>query len=306
MLKQVGARKASAPLFAVAVLVVGFVLTDLRAADQSAADVAAIQAATDAYSAAYNRGDAKDVAECWCEKGEYVSPTGEKLKGRENIEKGLGEFFSENKGLQTQLSNRSVRFVAADIAVEEGTAKVTRAGETATETAYQVVYLKQDGAWKVDGIRETELPVVVPPSERLKALEWLIGEWGSEKAKAGAKFEWAWNKNYIKAIFKMDMQDKMPLEGNQLIGWDPVAGSIRSWVFDSDGAYAEGIWRQNGNRWIIKFTNVLTDGTRATATNIYTRIDDNTVTWQSVGRQVEGRFLPNIPEFKIVRKASAK
>ena len=295
MLKQV---------FAVALLVGGFVLTDLRAADQNAADVAAVMAATDAYTAAYNRADAKAIAECWCEKGEYVSPTGEKLKGRENIQKGLEEFLSDNKGLQVQLAGRSVWLVTADTAVENGTAKVTRAGETATETAYEAVYVRQGGAWKVDSIREKELPVVVPASERLKVLEWLIGEWGGEKAQA--KFEWAWNKNYIKATFKAGMQDKMPLEGNQVIGWDPVAGAIRSWVFDSDGAYAEGIWKQNGNRWLIKFTNVLTDGTKATATNIYTRLDDNTCTWQSVGRQVEGHFMPNIPEFKIVRKSPGK
>ena len=292
-------------VFAVALLVGGFVLADLRAADQNAADVAAVMAATDAYTAAYNRGDAKAIAECWCEKGEYVSPTGEKLKGRENIQKGLEEFLSDNKGLQVQLAGRSVWLVTADTAIENGTAKVTHAGETATETAYEAVYVRlPGGAWKVDSIREKELPVVVPPSERLKGLEWIIGEWGGEKAQA--KFEWAWNKNYIKATFKADMQDKMPLEGNQVIGWDPVAGAIRSWVFDSDGAHAEGIWKQNGNRWLIKFTNVLTDGTKATATNIYTRIDDNTCTWQSVGRQVDGHFMPNIPEFKIVRKSPGK
>jgi hypothetical protein len=110
----------------------------------------------------------------------------------------------------------------------------------------------------------------------------------------------------MKVTFKVAGQEESPIEGNQMIGWDPVAGTIKSWAFVSDGGYAEGTWRQNGNRWIIKFCNVLADGTKATATNIYTRIDDNTVTWQSVGRQVEGRFMPNIPEFKCVRKSAAK
>ena len=85
-------------MFFVAVLVVGFVLTDLRAADQNAADVAAIQAATDAYAAAYNQGDAKAIAECWCEKGEYVSPTGEKLKGLSDQYK---DYLSRKRYLNT-------------------------------------------------------------------------------------------------------------------------------------------------------------------------------------------------------------
>ena len=63
------------------------------------------------------------------------------------------------------------------------------------------------------------------------------------------------------------------LEGTQVIGWDPAAGTIRSWMFDSDGGFGEGIWTKNDNTWIVKFSQVLPDGRKASATNIYTLVD---------------------------------
>ena len=42
--------------------------------------------------------------------------------------------------------------------------------------------------------------------------------------------------------------------GTQRIGWDPVAGQFRSWDFDSQGGYSEGLWSRDGDRWIIKMS----------------------------------------------------
>ena len=40
------------------------------------------------------------------------------------------------------------------------------------------------------------------------------------------------------------------------------------------------------------------------ATNIYTPIDGNHFTWKSVGREVDGQYLPNMEELKITRAGS--
>ena len=79
------------------------------------------------------------------------------------------------------------------------------------------------------------------------------------------------------------------LEGTQVIGWDPAADTIRSWMFDSDGGFGEGTWSKKDNSWIVKFNQVLPDGRKASATNIYTIVDGNTFTWKSIGRKVDGR-----------------
>jgi hypothetical protein len=77
-------------------------------------------------------------------------------------------------------------------------------------------------------------------------------------------------------------------------------------MFDSDGGFGEGTWSQKDNCWIVKFSQVLPDGRKASATNIYTLVDENTFTWQSIGRQVDGEFLPNIEPVKVVRKSAVE
>jgi hypothetical protein len=89
------------------------------------------------------------------------------------------------------------------------------------------------------------------------------------------------------------------MAGMQIIGWDPLEKKIRSWVFDSDGGFAEGSWKKQGNQWHIHQTGVLPDGRKSSSVNVITYIDDNTCTLQSVNRVVDGEILPNIDEVQI-------
>src|SRR5512137_407578 len=98
-------------------------------ADNPSPDEAAIRAAVDSYVAAYNRGDAKAVADHWSETAEWVSPAGKKIQGRAAIEQALTAMFVELKGLKVEVSSPTVRLVTADVAIEEGTVTVVRPGE---------------------------------------------------------------------------------------------------------------------------------------------------------------------------------
>ena len=93
----------------------------------------------------------------------------------------------------------------------------------------------------------------------------------------------------------------MEFEGTQVIGWDPHASTFRSWVFDSDGGFGVGRWFGEGDRWMVRKLNILPDGSRATATNIYNVIDENTVQFRSIGRQVDGELMPNIEPVTMSR-----
>ena len=88
----------------------------------------------------------------------------------------------------------------------------------------------------------------------------------------------------------------------QIIGWDPAAKQIRSWVFDSDGGFGMGTWTKKDNRWSVQKSGVLPDGRRSSAVNIFTQLDDSTMTLQSVNRMVDGELLPNIDEVKITKE----
>ena len=92
----------------------------------------------------------------------------------------------------------------------------------------------------------------------------------------------------------------------QVVGWDPVAKTIRSWMFDSEGGFGEGVWSREDNRWTVRFHQILADGRLAFATNVYTYVDGNTFTWQSVGREVDGAPLPDVDPVTLVRKPAAE
>jgi hypothetical protein len=93
------------------------------------------------------------------------------------------------------------------------------------------------------------------------------------------------------------------MSGTQRIGWDPLTGKLRGWIFDSEGAYAEGLWHRDGDSWVLKATGVTADGQAASSTSIYKRINDHTMTWQSVDSEVAGVQVPDSEVFTIVRQA---
>jgi uncharacterized protein (TIGR02246 family) len=273
----------------------------------SSSDENAIRAAVKSYVAAYNRGDAKAVASHWGESAEWISPSGERFQGRQAIEKEMESIFAENKGVRIEVINPSIRLVSPDVAMEEGTVRVIQPAEPPHDSTYLAIHVKKDGQWKMDSVRETDVPDVPAASPQLQDLAWLVGEWGDQSPDAAiaANVTWTKNKTFLSYAFKASAPEMDDLEGIQVIGWDPAAGTIRSWMFDSDGGFGEGTWSKKDNSWIVKFSQVLPDGRKASATNIYTLIDANTFTWKSIGRKVGEDFLPNVEEVKIVRKTAS-
>ena len=278
--------------------------------NRSAADEAAIRKAVQSYVAAFGRGDAAAVASHWSEQGVYVSPAGQRLQGRQAIEREFAAYFAETTGQRIALGNLSIRFLAPNVAVEEGRARVSRAGEPPEETTYIAIHTKHGNAWKLDSVRETVIDArpseatEVSHYEQLKELRWLIGEWVDREGDSSVNTvcQWTKNKNFMTRSFSVSIKDRIELEGTQVIGWDPVTGAVRSWMFDSEGGFGEGVWTRQGNRWIIKASRTLQSGEKASSVNILTKVDENSFKWQSIGREIDGELLPNIDEVEVVRK----
>ena len=132
----------------------------------------------------------------------------------------------------------------------------------------------------------------------------MVGRWVDEGDDATIVTDCSWTKNrkFLKRSFKVKVDEEVTLEGDQFVGWDPIAGQIRSWTFDSEGGIGEGRWIQDGNRWLVKASFVLADGARASALNVYTYVDGDTIRWQSTNREIAGELQPNIPEVTVVRQ----
>ncbi len=264
----------------------------------------AVRAAVKSYIAAYNQGDAKAVASHWSESAEWVSPSGQRFQGRQAIQNEMQSLFAENKDVRIEVIRPTIRLISPDVAMEEGIVRVIRSAELPNDSTYLAIHVKQDGQWKLDSVRETEVSNTPAASPQLEELAWLVGEWidQSPEATVESNVTWTKNKTFLSYAFKMSAPGMDDLEGTQVIGWDPAAGTIRSWMFDSDGGIGEGTWSKKGNGWIVKFSQILPDGRKASATNIYTPLNVNTFTWKSIARKLDGEFLPNIEEVTVVRK----
>jgi uncharacterized protein (TIGR02246 family) len=268
-------------------------------------DSAEISAAVKSYVSVFNRGDANAMASYWTEDAVFVAPSGEKYEGRQAIQEGFESFFKDNDGAKIEIDIASITFEEADVAVEQGTSRVILADESVSETTYEARYKKEGGSWKLTSVRES-LPV---PShyEQLQSLEWMIGEWGdSENSSVQTACRWTKNNNFISRSFAVSLGDQVDLEGTQVIGWDPDKQVIRSWLFDSDGGFAVGLWKQKDKQWKIQSLHVLPDGRKASSVNLLTQVDENTFTWESTGRAVDGEILPNLGPVTVKRKGADK
>jgi uncharacterized protein (TIGR02246 family) len=265
---------------------------------------AAIQKNAEACVQAFDKGDAGALAALFTEEGDFTDDTGRHLKGREAIEKAFAKVFADNKDLKLRIDSDSLKFVSPDVAIEDGVSSVIAPdGSPPTRARFTNVHVKKDGKWLLSSVREA--PYAPPTnSEHLRDLEYLVGEWADESAKgevARIEFDWAANQSFLVASFTTTFKNMSLGGGTQWIGWDPNAKTIRSWTFDTNGGFGEGTWSKDGDKWIIKTSSVLADGKKVTATNIATRADDDTLTWKSTERTLDGKPAGDISEIKLKR-----
>jgi uncharacterized protein (TIGR02246 family) len=282
---------------------IGYGTSPARGADSDPQE-AAITKTAEAFVEAFAKGDAKAVASFWTPDGDYVDPSGRVLSGRPAIEKDFADLFAENKGLKLRIEVASLKFPTPDTAVEDGvTAVIAPDGTAPSRARYSNFLVKKDGQWLLASVREANY---VAPSnyDNLRPLEWVIGDWvdenpGSELARIS--FAWAPDQNFIVSTRTVETKEGVLDRGTQWIGWDPVSKQIRSWNFEADGGFGEGAWSKDGEKWVIKTTSVLADGSKVIATNIVSPLNGDSISLQSKEQTVDGKALPDTNETKMKR-----
>lgn len=279
-----------------------------EAVNQLKADATAeIQKAVTLYVEAYNARDAKSLAALWAPDAVYLSQvTGNIIRGRAALETEFAGQFQDLEQAKLEVATESIEFISPSVALESGTETIIVPNVKPEKRNYTAIYIRRDGKWLIDRVTENPEEVVdTSHHEKLKALDWMIGSWVDREGDLTIKTDCQWigNNNYILRAFKVTSGDETDnLSGMQFVGWDAHKKQIRSWVFDSKGGYAEGVWTQNKNRWIVKTKATLAGGEIGTSTSILKPVDDNTFTWQKVNRVVDGEILPNIDEVFIIRE----
>ena len=262
-------------------------------------DLKAIKQSADKFVKAYNAGDSEAIGKLFTEAAEYVDGFGNVFHGRAAIIAEYTTFFKETVGGTIKINMESVRHVAPGVLVEQGKAIVNPANEpeaAITESSYTAVHVKQrDANWLLASVR-SEADDEINAHEELKHLSWLIGDWVDESRDSIVRSHWEWSKsgNYLMGSFRVIREGTEVLRGTHRIGWDAALDNYRSWVFDSQGGFAQGVWTQVRSGWVVKISGVTAGGLIATATNTYQMIDEDSFAWTSHDRLVGDSIQPEL------------
>jgi uncharacterized protein (TIGR02246 family) len=263
------------------------------------ADEQAVRQVAQNFVKAFNAGSAEKIASLFFSGAELTDDAGNVHKGAATIKDVFGRFFKKFPGATSTMTADSVWMVGPTLAIEEGRRAVsTKNDQSSAGTRYTLVMIKQQGEWKIASGREVDDDDSLSPHDRLKPLAWLVGDWVDEDSDAVVEIscKWSEDKNYLLVDFNVKAQGKPALKSSQRIGWDPLTGKVKSWVFDSDGGHGEGIWSQVESRWVIKSTAVLPDGQTGSATIVLEPRDKDSYLMKGSDR-IRGKTAE--PDFQV-------
>jgi uncharacterized protein (TIGR02246 family) len=243
------------------------------------------------------------VAALWTPDGEYVDEDGTTLTGRAAIQQEYTDFFKQHPKAHIQVDIESIRVLGPEVAVEDGTTRLSEPPVGAVSTAlYSVVHVKRDGKWQMARVRDVDS---APLSNYavLRNLEPMIGRWALQNGdtRTDSECDWIENRNWMRRTFETRRGKDLLASGVQMIGVDPTTGELASWEFDGDGGASRTAWHQDGDKWIGESEGVMRDGRPTTATNIIKFQGKNGISWQSVNRTLDGAPIADVPEMKVAR-----
>jgi uncharacterized protein (TIGR02246 family) len=274
------------------------------ATDVHAKDRTAIRDAMTSFAKAFEARDAKKLAAHWTAEGEHQTVRGATVRGREALEQGFGEFFSATPEVLADVQPEALRFLSKDAAVEEGVVTV-RKGSTApaAKARYRALLVREEDRWRLASLSESP-----DDSVSLGDLGWLVGEWKSTSgggAEIRTTYTWDANRKFIHVQFSIKEADRT-LSGKQVIGVDPATGMIHSWTFEANGGVGEADWSRDGDHWVLDAVGTLPDGTTLRQTNILSRVNADTFTWQSTERTLDDSELADLAPVKVTRLKAEK
>lgn len=274
------------------------------AAAPDPAFVAAINTASAAVVAAFDANDPTALAALFTEGGELVDENGTVHAGRGGIEAAFRQFFEAFPGARLLMEVQDVRRVDDDIAIEEGVRLVlVDDGAAAAQVRYVAVRSREGDAWPIVSYREFADDPPPTAREMLAQLEWLVGDWIDESpdGRTLITFRWSEDGHYILGDFNVSVSALPTTTSQQRIGWDPVNLTLRSWTFDADGGFSEGVWTPAETGWIIRSAAILPDGSTGAATLTLSVDGDDHVVITGEDRVVAGAIEPDFT-LRIARR----
>jgi uncharacterized protein (TIGR02246 family) len=268
-----------------------------------------VRRAVAALVASYNKHDAKAFAGAFTADGEYVDEKRTIFHGQAAIEGEFTRFFTDNPSTGIEATVASTRSIGQSTVATDGSTRFTRAkGEPAVAGRCHIVLAMESGKWLIASLQEIEAADEhTSHHEQVKQLEFLVGEWINEGSDSHVHFTCRWDdgQNFLLRDFAVHFAGQKTMTGTQRIGYDPLTGHLKAWIFDSAGGYGDGYFHGEGGNWVLQTTGVTADGRMASGSQILTRVDGHRMLWQAVDYVIGGERIADIAKVTIVRKPPA-
>ena len=283
-----------------------FAISALAADNSDDAAIAAVRKSGANLATAFNAGKVDQVTASFLPKGELIDEKGTVYQGQHEIKDLLTAFFEKFAGAKLALNVESVRMVGP-VAIDEGTRTITtKDGGVKSQFRYIGIWAKTDNGWQLASFRDFADDPTPTPHENLQPIAWLVGDWINEgtDGKVAITYRWSDDKNFLLGDFQFTPAGGTPKKSTQRIGWDPSVGKIRSWLFDADGGFAEGVWTLVDDGIVIKSSTVNPDGGTASATLTITPASKDRFSMKGTERIVGDSREPDF-DITVVRRPPA-
>jgi uncharacterized protein (TIGR02246 family) len=263
-----------------------------------------------ALAKALNARDPKAIAEQFTLKGEFIDADDNVFDSHEAIAGEFKALFEVNpRKNSVELTFDEIREISPGILSIDCTATFSDAegkdeDKETVDVDFSALLVKQaKGDWLFASIRSEGEGNLRTPHARLKRLEWLIGEWvdESDESTMHTTTRWSEDANFLITDFRIHVAGRKVMSGTQRIGWDGSLDKFKSWVFDSEGGHAEGIWTEIEDRWVVKATGVRPDGDACSATHIYEQKGADAYLFTVTDRIVGDEAAPDFTSY-VVKK----
>lgn len=267
--------------------------------------IAEIESVVASYTKSFRARDVDALLNHWTPDGVYVNQTtGERTIGHAKMRTQLEQNFASERDSELTLETGSIDLVSPNVALEYGVSIVTGEDAVPNRTEYRVVYLKRDGRWLIDRVTEEEPESTPVAVAHLQRLEWLIGEWIDADEQSAFEFtcRWTENRSHLYRTFRITTNGEVESSGLQIIGWDAAANEIRSWLFDSNGSFVRGTWKEHDDEWMVSSVATLSDGAKGSFVSVFNPQEDGTLRWKKINRVLDGKILPSVSETVVLRR----
>ena len=265
--------------------------------DDRAADRESIRATVKSLVEAFEKGDAEKTVALMTDEAELSAEETPTIRGKKAIQESLKVHFDKKQKQRINLEMDSLRFLSKDTAIEEGHLKTSVHQHAWTSQRYSIMHVRENGKWLIAMLKEW-------PSEEapLRDLEWLIGNWQAQRddLAINTTYEWVGNKAFIRGNI-VTRQKEHTISAMQVIGPDPATGSLRIWIFEANGIYAEGTCQRDKNTWIFETSGEAPDGTTVSSKNILHHVNPDVMTWQPVQLRKGQEQIADLPPIKVTR-----